>query len=825
MSDSQDRALHKAAFLGPKGENADELERLLLEVLRDHVFWRRNFHPSDPRLIDERDKRTEAYDDMSARLRDELSQILARLKRAAPLYSPRQVAHIVSDPSLPALVGYFAGLLYNQNNVVAEVSPETVRAERAYFKSLAQMVGYPPFLPKSLPSELRTDRPNYSWGHLCSGGTVANLEALWIARNVRLYPLAIRLLSNESEEFAAFGDLPITTATGEQVPLNALSTFRLSSLPTAAITDLHLRIKARLAEAPRARAEAFEDALPSVRNAGLASFLLRYNRTVADDPARLPKVFISEAAHYCWKKNMDVVGLGANALETVPVDKRLRLDTDALRNRLQQCLDDRQPVLGVISIVGTTEEGAIDPLHEIESVRDEMAGEGLSFWHHCDAAFGGFFASLLPKTDDGSFAPVSALDDDLVGPDGLLPRDNAEALRHLPATDSVTIDPHKFGYVPYPAGAVLFRDYNVRDAIAYKAPYLADEDDTGFGGALGQWTLEGSRPGAAAVSCYLSQELVPLTPEGHGHFMRNCIEANQRLVSALRSRFGDDTTAELSIRPFHPPETVAFCFAVAPDDDFATLAALNELNDRIWQRMTVDGREDINQYAFLLSRTEVDVRTYAHILDDLLAPDVLTAAVDDDALTLLRTCLMNPFQADWSAKADRPFHERVADFVYDVAVDEYLEQVLPPFPPRDTERRPVLVIEQSPRDRQGFARHLEYDEKVAAHFDVRAHSAAEIDTHAGTNDLDAAADVVVHLDADAPSRMLHLLHTLLEDGRVSTDRLITVITGDASTATLVQHLNALGLPRPQIITESEIPTGARRLIMQLTTRHSDLSSA
>jgi glutamate/tyrosine decarboxylase-like PLP-dependent enzyme len=825
MSRPQDDALHKAAFLGPKGENADELERLLLEVLRDHVFWRRNFHPSDPRLIEERDKRTEAYDEMSARLRDELSQILARLKRAAPLYSPRQVAHIVSDPSLPALVGYFAGLLYNQNNVVAEVSPETVRAERAYFKGLAQMLGYPPFLPKSLPSELRTNRPDYSWGHLCSGGTVANLEALWIARNVRLYPLAVRLLAEESDHFAAVGELSVTTATGERMPLKALSTFQLSSLPTDAITDLHLRIKARLAEAPLARAEAFEEALPSVRNAGLASFLLRYNRTFPDDPARLPKVFISQAAHYCWKKNMDVVGLGANALDLVPVDERLRLDTDALRDRLQQCLDDCQPVLGVISIVGTTEEGAIDPLHEIEAVRDEMADAGLSFWHHCDAAVGGCFASLLPKTDDGTFAPVSALDDDLVGPDGLLPRDNVEALRHLPATDSVTIDPHKFGYVPYPAGAVLFRDYNVRDAIAYKAPYLADEDDTGFGGALGQWTLEGSRPGAAAVSCYLSQELVPLTPEGHGHFMRNCIETNQKLVEALRTRFGDETTAELSIRPFHPPETVAFCFVVAPDDDFATLAALNELNDRIWQRMTVDGREDINQYAFLLSRTEVNVRAYAHILDDLLAPDVLDAGVDDDGtLTLLRTCLMNPFQADWSARADRPFHERVADFVYDVAVDEYLEQVLPPFPPRDTERRPVLVIEQSPRDRKGFARHLEYDEKVASHFDVRAHSAAEIDTQAGADDLDAAADIVVHIDADAPSRMLHLLHTLRENGRVSPNRLIAVVTGGSSPSTLVHSLNALGLPRPQIIAEPERPTGARRLIMQLATRHSRRSS-
>ena len=817
-------AIHKAAFLGPKGENADELERLLLEVLRDHVFWRRNFHPSDPRLIDERDKRTEAFDEMSARLRDELSQILAQLKRAAPLYSPRQVAHIVSDPSLPALVGYFAGLLYNQNNVVAEVSPETVREEREYFKSLAQMVGYPEFLPETLPPDARSRRAAYSWGHLCSGGTVANLEALWIARNVRLYPLAVRLVAEQTEQFSNVANLEVTTARGERAPLRALSTWRLSNLPIDEITDLHLRIKASLGEADPARAKAFQEALPSVRKAGLASFLLQYNQAFPNDRARLPKVFISQATHYCWQKNMDLVGLGADALETLPVDDRIRLNPDALRERLRTCIENEQPVLGVVSIVGTTEEGAIDPLHEIEALRDDVQDEGLTFWHHCDAAFGGFFASMFPKTDDGDFVSPDEMEANLVSSQqqtGLLPKDDVEAITTLPATDSITIDPHKFGYVPYPAGAVLFRDYHVRDAIAYRAPYLADEDQSGFGGFLGQWTLEGSRPGAAAVSCYLSQELVPLTPEGHGRFMRNCIEVNQALVQALKDRFGEETTAELSIRPFHPPETVAFCFVIAPDQDFESIEGLNELTNRIWQRMTVDGREDINQYSFLLSRTEVGVADYEHVLEDLLPPDVLAEAVADDAsLTLLRTCLMNPFQADWNAEDEAPFAERVADFLYDVAVDEYLEQVVPPVPRSHTERHPVLVVEQSPRAQGGLARHLEQDEKVVAHFDVRSCSAADLPSTIENGRLAAARDVVVHLDAEAPTRMMTLVHDLVGEHGLDPARLTAVVTGDAPPAPILNRLDDLGLSEPAIITEADLSTGARRLIMQLASHAS-----
>ena len=816
MSDDPSDALHKAAFLGPKGENADELERLLLEVLRDHVFWRRNFHPRDPRLIDERDKRTEAFDDMSARLRDELSKILAELKRAAPLYSPRQVAHIVSDPSLPAFVGYFAGLLYNQNNVVAEVSPETVREERAYFKALAQMVGYPTFLPETLPRDARTRRAAYSWGHLCSGGTVANLEALWIARNIRLYPLAVRLVAEDTDEFASMEHLEVTTAEGERAALGALSTWRLSNLPIDAITDLHLRIKATLGDGPPQRAQAFQEALPSVRKAGLASFLLQYNRTFPDDPARLPKVLISQATHYCWQKNMDLVGLGADALEHLPVDDRIRLNPEALHERLQQCIEERQPVLGVVSIVGTTEEGAIDPLHEIEAVRDEVANEGLTFWHHCDAAFGGFFSSLLPKTDDGAFVPPEDLDDDLAGPDGLVGPDNTKALTSLPETDSLTIDPHKFGYVPYPAGAVLFRDYHVRDAIAYKAPYLADDDRAGFGGFLGQWTLEGSRPGAVAVSCYLSQAMVPLTPDGHGRFMRNCMKANQDLFAALRDRFAA-TEGELALRPFHRPETVAFCFVIAPGEGVESVASLNAYTNRIWQQMTVDGREDINQYDFLLSRTEVDVAGYAHVLEGLLPADVVAEAADnDETLTLLRTCLMNPFQTDWNTE-DGSFAERVADFLYDVALEEYVAHTFPAVPRPHTDRHPILVVEQTPRAQEGLARYLEHDEKVIAHFDVRSCSAAVLKDR--TSQLSTVGDVVLHLDPSAPSQALRIARWLVNDAGVAPEHLLAVTTVRPENGIdVTDALTDLGVPPRHLILESEVLTSARRLVVQLNGR-------
>lgn len=48
----------------------------------------------------------------------------------------------------------------------------------------------------------------------------------------------------------------------------------------------------------------------------------------------------------------------------------------------------------------------------------------------------------------------------------------SRALCALENTDSVTIDPHKLGFVAYPAGAISFRDARVKDLVAVEAPYV-----------------------------------------------------------------------------------------------------------------------------------------------------------------------------------------------------------------------------------------------------------------------------------------------------------------------------------------------------------------
>jgi glutamate/tyrosine decarboxylase-like PLP-dependent enzyme len=748
--------MHKAAFLGPKAENASEFEHLLMEVLRDHAFWRRNIHPSDPRLIQERDKQSDEYIETTARLRDELYRTLAELKRNAPLFSPRQIGHMVSDPSIPALVGYFAGMLYNQNNVVAEAAPETVRKEHAYIGALARMIGYPAVVPEVVTSADRLRGTRYSWGHLASGGTSANLEALWVMRNIRFYPLSVRLLADETADFASFSQIEVPTPSG-MARLRDLSTFELQNLEIEAITELHRGIRESLGERDPATQRTYDERVPSVRKIGLASFLQRYNDRFAADRCRLPALLVSASAHYGWQKAADVVGLGVGSIRLLSTDPHIRLDMDLLEQTIHDLQDERVPALGVVSIAGTTEEGAVDPVHRIEELRTRVANEGITFWHHVDAAFGGFLASMLPRDEEGralspnsGSALVRRLVDDLIG------KEVYQALDAVGRADSVTIDPHKLGFVPYPAGAVLFRDYRTRDSISYAAPYLPTDDAAGFSGFLGQWTLEGSRPGAAAVSCYLAQEAIPLTPDGHGKLMTEAVAVNRAIVEALLFRFDESDASWLTFRPFAFPDSIGFCFLLEPSYGIESVDDLNRFTRAIWRHVTVDGREDVGAYQFLTSKTEVSVGKYRHVLREVVPGLDLNDVEDSETVMLLRVFVMNPFVADWNEETPS-FSSLFADYLFDVARRVYPEHVLRRMRRRNGGRRPRLVVALG-EDSASVVDRLSDAPALEDHIAIRV------------RDEDLASGEIVLTDAERAARYAANHPVIILDRDVSAER-------------------------------------------------------
>lgn len=168
-----------ACFLGPYGENDTLLEKLVVEFLRDHVYWRRNF-PSRGSAGDLDACRVAPRLRIvcEARLRRELHQLSAALKKSVPFHSPRYLGHVVSDLLIPGLAAQILTLPYNPNNVSEDAAPVTVDLEVQVGLQLAKMLGYV-HDPK---------RVDCAFGHLTSGGTLANYQALRLALALKAFP-------------------------------------------------------------------------------------------------------------------------------------------------------------------------------------------------------------------------------------------------------------------------------------------------------------------------------------------------------------------------------------------------------------------------------------------------------------------------------------------------------------------------------------------------------------------------------------------------------------------------------------------------------------
>ena len=156
------------------------------------------------------------------------------------------------------------------------------------------------------------------------------------------------------------------------------------------------------------------------------------------------RAYTSRAAHGCIARAMDVAGLGSEALRCVAVDSSHRIDVAALRDQIRADRDAGLKPFLVVASAGTVDIGAIDDLAAVGALCRE---QGL--WFHVDGAFGAL----------GMFSPV------------LAPR-----LAGIECADSIALDFHKWGQVPYDAGFLLVRDGEQhRAAFAAPAAYLRRE--------------------------------------------------------------------------------------------------------------------------------------------------------------------------------------------------------------------------------------------------------------------------------------------------------------------------------------------------------------
>jgi glutamate/tyrosine decarboxylase-like PLP-dependent enzyme len=333
------------------------------------------------------------------RVAEVLNATAERLQDNYPYFHPLYAGQMLKPPHAVARLAYALAMWINPNNHALDGGRATSAMEKEAVAEIAAMFGWKNFL-----------------GHLCGGGTMANLEALWVAGQLQ--------------------------------------------------------------------------------------------------PGK--KILASEQAHYTHKRITGVLQL---EFETVACNARGRMDIEALAKRVA-----RGGVGTVVTTMGTTATGSVDPLPEILTLREKHG-----FRVHVDAAYGGYFA--LAEN---------------------LQQDAARGFSRIGEADSIVIDPHKHGLQPYGCGCVLFRDSGVGRLYKHDSPY------TYFSSAelhLGEISLECSRPGAAAAALWATQKLLPL--EKGGEFAMGLEQGRNAAVKLFEkvradSRFVAAFAPELDIVVFAP---------------------------------------------------------------------------------------------------------------------------------------------------------------------------------------------------------------------------------------------------------------------------------
>ena len=293
---------------------------------------------------------------------------------------------------------------------------------------------------------------------------------------------------------------------------------------------------------------------------------------------------------------------------------------------------------------------------------------------------------------------------DIRGPTGFVPDASlrVESQRHLyrlKDADSITVDPHKAAYVPYPAGALCYRDGRMRYQVTWTSPYIGrgETKDT----SIGIYGIEGSKPGAAAMATWFSNRCIGLDYNGYGKLLgevsftcsrlaahwaamstkeddfhirptnelpSELAGASDDVVEAERTRIREhilDKTNEEIVAEDEGIEDIekknlTLLRAIGSDLNVNTFGCnfrlkdgtlnteteeANYLNVRVIQRLSVDSPEvDPTKIPFFLTQTTFKIEDYAECAQHLKKR--LGLYQDEVGLTVMRNVVMSPWPTD-----------------------------------------------------------------------------------------------------------------------------------------------------------------------------------
>ncbi|MCF6165769.1 decarboxylase putative [Furfurilactobacillus rossiae] len=516
-----------ALFIGDKAENGQLYKDLLNELVDEHLGWRKNYIPQDKGMISPEQQSQPNFKATVNRMKDVLDELSQRIRtESVPWHSAgRYWGHMNSETLMPSILAYNYAMLWNGNNVAYESSPATSQMEEEVGHDLAELMGY-----------------KNGWGHIVADGSLANLEGLWYARNIKSLPLAMKEITPEL--------------------VAGKSDWELLNLPTSEIMDLLEKAGTKLDEIKSKSARGGEH--------------LR----------ELGKWLVPQTKHYSWLKAADIIGIGLDQVVPVPVDDNYRMDINALEDIINKLTADKTPILGVVGVAGSTEEGAVDNIDKIVELRKKFAAKGVYFYLHVDAAYGGYARAIF-LDEDNKFIPYEDLKDVhekygvFTEKKDYIKRDVYEAYKAFDEAESITIDPHKMGYVPYAAGGIAIKDIRMRDTISYFATYVF-EKGADIPALLGAYILEGSKAGATAAAVWAAHRVLPLNVSGYGKLIGASMEGANRyynFLSNLEFKVGEHT---IEVHPLTNPDFNMVDYVLTEKGNHS-LKDINDLNHKMYE--------------------------------------------------------------------------------------------------------------------------------------------------------------------------------------------------------------------------------------------------
>lgn len=652
-------------FMGTKGENSEVFSKFINETVNIITNRRKSFHPEDPSFITMEKKNSLGYLSSMQSLNDNFYRLMTFLNRySVPFYSMRYQGHMLWDTTMPSMIGYFAGMLQNSNNVSTQASEATILLEKMVTDDICKMVAY-----GTTENDIKNNIT--PWGHITSDGSVANIEAMWTTRELKYMGIGIKNALCNEEEWKEASDINVMLPNGTEKKLKELDNWSLLNLTCQDVIKVPEKI-AEVVYKPKT-AEERTKAIGKV----WATFTSKYSLNAlgihnVDSDIKVPAVVVPSSKHYSWPKGASILGLGnkgASILDTdknieesglinIFVDENARMDIEILRKTLEKCVEIKKPVLMVVAVIGSTEEGAVDPLNKIIELRNEFRSKhNFNFNIHCDAAWGGYVTSVIRKDYDINWPETQVLNNDIENPfvDEKEVKVNLSEyvitqLKHIRLSDSITIDPHKMGYVPYPAGTISYRNKNIINLVTYSAAYIGGGDALS---ALGQSGIEGSRPGAVASAIFLSHSVIRPSAKGHGKIINQSMKNASEFLRLIRE-MGEGYEKEFKIVPLTKDSELpdmnivdyAFNFYDKDGNLNNDIDKYNEFNKKIFNYHNVDPGKSVEDVQLIITMTTFEEKDYGTKFINGLKNRLELKESKDIGLNYLRSVVMDPWVAE-----------------------------------------------------------------------------------------------------------------------------------------------------------------------------------